>query len=307
MKKYSNFIIIIITIFFTIEFLINRILVFDAIFLSLNIWVNNIIPALFPFFIISDILISYNFVNYLPKWFISLFKYLFHIKKEAVLVFFLCIISGFPSNAKIARKMYDLGLLDEKEASHILAFTHFSNPLFILGTVSIFFFNDKKIGIIILLAHYLSNIIVGILLRNNGLNIDDYNKFDYNNNINFGDVFINAIKDAINSILLICGTLTSFLVISTIIVNQFNINGLIVKCLLEITIGLKELSLYNFSSLHLAMFSSFIISFGGICIHAQVKSQLIGSNISIKPFILGRIYQAFISLGLAFLFYNLLQ
>ena len=122
----------------------------------------------------------------------------------------------------------------------------------------------------------------------------------------FADVFINAIKSAIDTILLICGTLTCFLIMSTIIIHKFNFNEVFIKSILEITIGLKELSLYNLNDKHIIMLSSFIISFGGISIHTQVKAQLLGTNISIKPYLIGRLYQALISIPLAYIFYNLL-
>lgn len=309
MKKYINFIIIIVTCFFMIEFILNRELVFDTVAFSLNIWVKNVAPSLFPFFVLTDILISYNFVKYLPKWFVNFFSNLFNIKKEAVLVFFLSIISGFPSNAKNARKLYDMRVLNKEEASHLLMFTHFSNPLFILGTVAIYFLNNKNLGIIILLAHYLSNFIVAIIFRNNNFNNKSNNIASYNNNLYFGEVFVNAIKSAIDTILLICGTLTCFLIASSIIINRFDLsipNEIIVKSLLEITIGLKELSLCNISNLYLVMLSSFILSFGGLSVHMQVKSQLVGTDISYKPFFIGRIYQALISVVLAYIFYFIL-
>ena len=143
MKKYTNLLVIIITLFFLVELFINKNLVFNTISFSLDIWVNNLIPSLFPMFILSDILITYDFVKYIPKWFINIFSYLFNIKKECTLVFFLSMLSGFPSNSKNIRKLYDMNIINSKEASHMLMFTHFSNPLFILGTLSIFFRSEE--------------------------------------------------------------------------------------------------------------------------------------------------------------------
>ena len=309
MKKYINILILIITCYFTINFVINKQIVFNSVSFALNIWVNNLIPSLFPFFILTDILISYNITKYLPKFFINFFKNLFHIKKEAVLVFFLSMISGFPTNAKNVRKLYDMKIIDEKEASHILIFTHFSNPLFILATVAVLFFNKPYLGIIILLSHYISNIILAIIFRNNNFDIND-NDHIYNNNLHFSEIFIKAIKSAIDTILFICGTLTCFLVISTIIINQINFNHsleVIIKSILEITIGLKELSLCNLSDKYLVMLSSAILSFGGLSVHMQVKSQLIDTNISYKPFFIGRIYQALISIVLSYILFTILN
>ena len=307
MKKYTNLLVIIITLFFLVELFINKNLVFNTISFSLDIWVNNLIPSLFPMFILSDILITYNFVKYIPKWFINIFSYLFNIKKECTLVFFLSMLSGFPTNAKNIKKLYDMNIINGKEASHMLMFTHFSNPLFILGTLAIFFLNNKKLGIIILLSHYLSNFIIGIIFRK--LNtISSSISNEQEKNLHFGPVFVNAIKSSVDTLLLILGILTCFLIISTIIINRFDLNSynsLLVKSILEITMGLKELSLFNFSDLTKVVLSSCILSFGGLSVHMQVISQLIDTDISYKYFFVGRVFQVVISLFISYFIYFL--
>ncbi len=307
MKKYSNFLIVIITLFFLIEIFTNKNLIFNTISFSLDIWVNNLIPSLFPMFILSDILITYNFVKYIPKWFINIFSYLFNIKKECTLVFFLSMLSGFPTNAKNIRKLYDMNIINGREASHMLMFTHFSNPLFILGTLSIFFLNNKNLGIIILLSHYLSNFIIGVIVRKlNTISNNTSNQKE--KKLYFGPIFVNAIKSSIDTLLLILGTLTCFLIISAIIINRFDLNSynsLLIKSILEITMGLKELSLFSFSNLTKVILSSCILSFGGLSVHMQVISQLIDTDISYKSFFIGRILQVFISLILSYFIYQL--
>ena len=307
MKKYTNLLVIIITLFFLVELFINKNLIFNTISFSLDIWVNNLIPSLFPMFILTDILITYNFVKYIPKWFVNTFSYLFNVKKECVLIFFLSMLSGFPTNAKNIRKLYDMNIIDSKEASHMLMFTHFSNPLFILGTLAIFFLNNKELGIIILLSHYLSNFIIGIMFRK--LNIISNNtSHEKEKKLHFGPVFVNAIKSGVDTLLLILGTLTCFLIISSIIINRFNLNSyntLLIKSILEITMGLKELSLFNFSNLTKVMLSSCILSFGGLSVHMQIISQLIDTDISYKYFFIGRVFQVVISLFLSYFIYFL--
>ena len=174
-RKILNIIIIIITLFLLVQIIIKKSLVFDSINYALNIWVNNLVPTLFPFFIISDILINYKFTDYIPIIFRKICKYLFNITDNMITILILSIISGFPSNARNTRTLYENGEISLDEANHILIFSHFSNPLFILTTVAVFFFNNKFLGIILLVSHYLSNFILGILFRkyfNHDENID---------------------------------------------------------------------------------------------------------------------------------------
>ena len=300
MKKISlNTIIILITSIILINVLLNRELIFNTISFSLNIWVKNIIPSLFPFFVLSDILINYGIIKYVPNCIKKTFSKLFNIKEDCLVIFLLSMLSGFPSNARNTKNMYQKGIITKEEAEHILIFTHFSNPLFILGTVAIFFLNNKTYGLIILISHYLSNIILGIILRNKSSYSpsNHYNTFSPNRQ-NFGIVLSKSIKSSIDTLLMILGTLTCFLIISTLIIHNLNLNNYnstLIKGILEITMGLKDLSLLNINDIYKVVISSMFLSFGGLSVHMQVISELSDTDISYKPFIFGRFFHAIIA------------
>ena len=203
-----------------------------------------------------------------------------------ITILLLSIISGFPNNARNTRILYDKGLITLDEANHILIFSHFSNPAFVLTTVGIFFFNNNSIGIILLISHYLSNFILGILFRKY-FNHNDSNNLIYDNKINFGNVFVNAIKKSIDTILLICGIVTIFLLLSSVINNLFDLNvysSMIVKGILEITIGIEHLAKLNLPIIYKAVITSCFLSFGGLSVHMQVISQISDTKISYKYF-----------------------
>ena len=207
-------------------------------------------------------------------------------------------LSGFPSSAKYIKEMHIIGDLNEKEATKLLTFTHFSNPLFILTTVAIFFFNNKGIGIILLISHYLSNFILGILFRKyfNHDDKDTINKHNYN--IDFGTVLIGAIRKSIDTILLICGIVTIFLLLSSIISDIFNFNiysSMLVKGILEITIGIEALSKIPLSLTYKTVITSCFLAFGGFSVHMQVMSQIVDTDINYKYFFIGRLFQTVIS------------
>jgi len=297
-RKILNIIIIIITLFLLFQIIIKKSLVFNSINYALSIWVNNLIPTLFPFFIISDILINYKFTDYIPKIFRKICKYLFNINDNMITILLLSIISGFPSNARNTRILYDNGEISLDEANHILIFSHFSNPLFILTTVAIFFFNNKDLGIILLVSHYLSNFILGLLFRryfNHNDKLTSNSKVVKND---FGNVLIGAIKKSIDTILLICGIVTVFMLLSSIISNTFNFNiynSMLIKGILEITIGIEALSKLSLSITYKAVIASCFLAFGGLSVHMQVMSQIVDTDIKYKYFFIGRIYQMIIS------------
>lgn len=297
-NKIINIIIILSLIIILIEILLYKTIVFDSISISLNTWTTSIIPSLFPFFVISDILINYHITNYIPKPIKKTFSYLFGTSDQVTTIFFLSCLSGFPSNARNTRTLYDKKLITESEASHALIFTHFSNPLFILSTVSVLFLHNESFGIPILISHYLGNIILGIITKKNTTtNNINYTK-ETNKSQSFSTILINSIKSSIDTLLLILGTLTCFLVLSSLLINNLNLNpynSSIIKGLLEITMGLKSLSLLNIPDIYKIVISTMFISFGGLSVHLQVISQITDTKIKYYPFFIARIFHAIIS------------
>ena len=302
-RKILDVVIIFFTLFILYQVIVKKTLVFDSIKYSLNIWVNNLVPTLFPFFIISDVLISYNFTSFIPKVIKKTCKHLFNITDNMITILFLSIISGFPSNARNTRILYDNGMISLDEANHILIFSHFSNPLFILITVAIFFFNDRQIGIILLISHYLSNFFLGIMFRkyfiHNEIKINNISKHN-----SFGVIFINSIKKSIDTILLICGIVTVFMLLSSIISNTLDFNvysSMLIKGMLEITIGIESLGKLNLPIIYKAVIASCFLAFGGFSVHMQVMSQITNTDIKYYFFLVGRIFQTVLSGIITFL------
>ena len=311
MKKILTSIFIIgVLIFFGIEILIGSDVVLNTVKFSLNIWQANIFPSLFPFFVLSELLIQYGFVEFISELFKNIMGRLFCINGYASFVFVMSIISGFPSSAKYTRELYLDGKLSKDEASKLLTFTHFSNPLFILGTVSLLFIKNKDVGLLILLCHYAVNIIIGLIFR--GYAKSEYVKQDVSfkqaillmhekrmaNASSFGVVISNAILNSIQTLLLILGTVTIFLIITSIINNIIPFNDYyqaIISGIVEMTQGLKYVSLLDIPLRLKSVLTVMILSFGGFSVHIQVLSILSDTKISYIPFFTARLLHAALS------------
>ena len=81
---------------------------------------------------------------------------------------------------------------------------------------------------------------------------------------------------------------------------------MLIKGILEITMGLKDLSLLNLSPIYKTIISSMLISFGGLSIHMQVISLIINTPIKYKYFLQGRLYQTILSGLLSYIIYNII-
>ena len=298
---------------------------------GLVLWVNSIVPVLFPFFVATELLSHTNFTYYLGKILNRFMKPLFNVRGEGSFAFIMGIISGYPIGAKIAANFRENNICSKAECERLLSFTNNSGPLFIIGTVGISMFGNSTIGFLLLITHLLASLTVGVIFRfwkanakYTSIGANSYlNSKDNISLSNLGGIIGNSISSSINTILLIGGFVVLFSVIISILqtshllnlfsnfikplFNLLNIpskfaNG-IISGFLELTNGLNIIC--NIPSKKLSIniiIASFLLGLGGISILLQVWSTIAKTDLSIKPYILGKLLHGCISALYTFLF-----
>ena len=125
--------------------------------------------------------------------------------------------------------------------------------------------NDKKIGYIILFSHVISGLITGYLFRIKTVSIDRNKK---NNTIttlpSFGNALRKSIFDSLNTMFLLLGIVSIFLVLTTIIFEIVDLNPAnktIVAGILEMTQGIKLANGLGVSLLVKAILMTIFLSF----------------------------------------------
>ncbi len=262
---------------------------------ALNLFLTRVFVSLFPMFIINDLLINENIPFYFYKLFNNLFKKIFKTSGILAFILIMSLISGTPSSAYIIKNMYLDKKITVEEANHYLMFTYFSNPLFLTLMLSLSFNTHTLLKII--LIHYISNIIIGIIIRNKAPKISNNNIYIKNTSIS--SALIKSINKSMSTLLMILGTITFYMLIIYIINSILPLNNtlkVIISGFIEITKGLNLLNSLNISLKLKEIMAVSIISFGGLSINTQVKSILEDTNINYKYFLKGRILQTLISI-----------
>ena len=300
---------------------------------GLVLWANSIVPVLFPFFVATELLSHTNLTYYLGKILNRFMKPLFNVRGEGSFALIMGIISGYPIGAKIAANFRQNNICSKEECERLLSFTNNSGPLFIIGTVGITMFGNSTIGFLLLITHLLASITVGLVFRfwkfnkSSSSTITKFSNFQNSNeNIsisNLGGIIGNSISNSINTILMIGGFVVLFSVIISIfetsqlldiisnclkpLSDSFNIpinfNNGIVSGILELTNGLNIIC--NIPSKKLSIniiIASFLLGLGGFSIFLQVWSTIAKTDLSIKPYILGKLLHACFSAFYTFLF-----
>ncbi len=278
--------------------------VIKSVSFAVDICINNLFPSMLPFLILSSILSNYGFVELASNILSPIMRNIFHLNSNCAYVLILSLLSGSPANSKYIKELLDSNKITISDANQILLFSHFVNPIFIIGTIGTIFLGNKTYGFIILISHYLANLIIGIMLRKKEIPKNN----TYNNNFfnikskGFITTLKSAIKDTIDTLLVVFGTITSTLVFSSIINTYFNFNP-ILNGILEVTSGLKYISIESTTMFTKIILSTFFISFGGLSIHAQVMSILDNKNIRYLPYLEARLLQGLISSIIVYFLY----
>lgn len=271
MKK--NILIYIITIFFIYFTFINQTLIVNAVINSSLLFLTKVLPFFLPMYIISKILINYNFPVYISKLFNN---------NIYVYILLISFISGSPNNAILIKDLLNKNIITINEANKYIKCSFFQNPLFLYTMISNIF--NNKIAIIIIISQILSNIILYLIkpIKSKYTNIIK--------SISLSDLLVKTINESINILLYIYLSIVLFNIIIVLIPNSLsNFIGI-----LEITSGLNYLIISNNTILIKLLLTIIYISFGGLAIHLQIKSVLKDTNILYSNFLLSRFYQMII-------------
>ena len=284
-----------------LSLIVNPNLITNEIINALNSFINVLFPSIFPFFLLSDLLINYNFQEILNKLFSKLNNFLFHTSNSSNFVIVMSLLSGFPSGSKYIKTLYDRGELSLNQANYLITFTHFSNPLFLL-TVAKKIVNVKT-SYIILLCHIISNFIIGIITRPKEK--EKNRKVNVNISLDFSKALQKSITNSINLLIIILGNTCFFFYISELLSYYFKLNGIdlvMINGLLDLTKGISSISILNCNYIFKCVLILSFVSFGGINVHMQVLSILEDTKISYRNFLFGRMCQTALSITL-FLIY----
>ncbi|MDR6124300.1 sporulation integral membrane protein YlbJ [Bacillus sp. SLBN-46] len=302
---------------------------FDASIRGLNMWWEIVFPSLLPFFIVSEMLIGFGVVKFIGVLLEPLMRPLFKVPGVGGFVWAMGMASGFPAGAKFTARLRQEGHLTQIEAERLVSFTNSSNPLFIFGAVSVGFFYNPHLGVILALSHYLGNICVGLLMRFYGKESPEVasekrKKFKVRSALSalhqtrlkdnrpIGKLLGDAVNSSIQTLLMVGGFIILFSVINKLLYH-LHITATLAKAvevilssisfpemlsipfisgLFEITLGSQLTSqVQDATLLQKAMMTSFILGFSGFSVQAQVASILAQTDIRFQPFFIARILQ----------------
>lgn len=167
MKK-SRYFLIFIVIFFMTIFIANPIKYSTSIITGVKLFFINVFPTLFPFILFTKILNELDFSKDIARFIGKPLDRIFHTGYYSGYVFIISLFCGYPVSSKILYDLYSEGKIDKKYILPISSYTTNFNPLFIIGTIGGLLLKNTTFSIIILLSHYISSIVNGLIFATFG-------------------------------------------------------------------------------------------------------------------------------------------
>ena len=301
-KKYQELFAVLIILFLYLGIFINPSLIIESGISSINIFKTKLFPSIFPFFVLASLLLELGIATKISNKLNPIFKRLFHVEGNSSFIILVSIISGFPSGSKYVVESYKNKTIDRNTANYLLTFTHFANPLFILGTGGLIL-NNLSLAYKILIIQITSNIILGIILRPK--EIISSKKINNYQNKSLLEALPKAINDAIKLLLFMLGSITFFMFFSKLLTSFLSLNPFfetIITGILDMTSGISLVPSIDTTNYIRGLLVLTFITFGSFSVHLQVLNNIKEEDLEYKYFFFGRIIETSIALLLYILF-----
>ncbi len=261
---------------------------------GLNLCFYTIIPALFPFFVLSIILVSILNGQQIP--FLAPLCRLCHMPVGSGSILAVGLLGGYPVGAQAVMQAYNQGQISKGSARRLLGFCNNAGPAFVFGIIGSQFESRTAIWLLWFI-HMLSALTVGALLP------VDFQK-DMRLSVSKTLTVSQAMKKALEVTALVCGWVILFRILITflnrwmlwLLPTQYQVA---IYGLLELSNGCCALVSIANSGLRYILCAG-ILSFGGLCVAMQTTS--VTQEIGLGLYFPGKCLQCLISILLAGVF-----
>ena len=254
-----------------------------------------VIPALFPFMVISEIIVLSGTGLAISRPFARPMRRLFGVSEAGACAYILGLVCGFPIGAKTAVSMYDQGIITKRELERLMTFCNNPGSAFVISAVGVALLGNKMVGVALYLSLILSSLAVGIV----GKYFQGYKK---ENAVHQGiyiphDFSIKTVTDAVQSSAISMLTVCAYVVFFSALVGCVGALLSRIEMPREITaaiFGFFELSsgvgeaaaLEN--RVRSVLLCALFVGWSGLSVAFQIMSVAAGRDISFKPFFIAK-------------------
>lgn len=265
---------------------------------GLRLCARTVIPSLFPFLVLSELIVSGGIGGLLLKPFAGLLSRLFRLPPDGCCAMLLGMFCGFPVGARAAISAYDRGRLTRDEAERVICVSTEPSSAFLLNAVGVSLHGNRRYGSALLGITLLSALLIGLIAARipsaGEPRPDAPDPVVEPSGGSGARFFTDAIRQALNGMLTVsayvvffsafCGTLTA-------VVDRWHLPETLratVFCLTELSGGVSVASALTPPRLS-ALFTAFAVGWSGLSVHCQVLSVCDGRGLRMRRYFFAKL------------------
>ena len=291
-KQRPAFLTLLPTVLFLVLLLIFPSAVSDGIRSGLAVAYQNVIPAVLPFMIASDLFTTLD-LEIVEHSIGRLIGAIFHVSPLGGTVILIGIFGGFPIGARLCADLTKSGRISPGEAEGVLLCSSIASPAFVVTGVGTGMLQNTELGIklyvIVLLSHFLCALLIMACRKNT--------EFRQSSAIRLSRRFsiADAIEEAGASSLKIASCIAFFSGCSCILQRLIpdQLLSATISALLEI--GSGSISAINVGGKASLPLLAFCISFSGLSVYLQIKSFAEKAEIPTRTYFLGKLLSGIVA------------
>ena len=268
---------------------------------GMSLCARNVIPALFPFTVLSAVIVDLGFSDLVARSPLKLLGRVFGTGGAGATVPVMGALCGFPIGAMTAVRLFRRGDITKDEVSRLMLFSNNPSPAFLLGTIGSSFWSCRRFGALLYVLQLLSAMLIAALctLFWGGKHGESIKKKDSTNVARVSDIFVRAISDSAISTLNICSLILFFAalvgVLGTVLDNfpSFRELKVLVYGFLEMSGAASEAR--GIGGETGMIITALICGWSGLSVHFQIFSICREVGIRKGAYLLAKAFQGVVS------------
>ena len=285
---------------------------------GISLCVDVLIPSLFPFFVLSSLLISTGLAGLCARPLESFMRPLFGVGGAGAAALSLGLIGGYPVGARTVAQLVQRRECSQTEARRLSLFCNNCGPAFFIGAAGVGVFGAKEAGFLLLGANLTAAVLLGILFHVFGKETaqEETRKRERPAHSPLTTEFPQCVRNAFSSTLGVC----AYVILFSVLTRLADCSGLlpflvnVLSSLLpgenapvlcrSFCVGLMELSTGTAairdgvsSPLSLPL-AAFILGWGGLSVHCQSLPFWREAGVPSGPYLRARFLHGLLSAGI---------
>ena len=207
-ESTSRIAIFVLCLLFLFLFLYNSSSSSEQLFKGLRLCAETLIPSLFPYMVISEMLVRSGAVSFIAPAAGRVTKKLFRVSGAGGAALILGIICGFPVGAKTVAELYSQNMIEKDEAEKLMGICNLPSPPFIIFAVGDKLFGSREIGLFLYFNVLAVTLLQGMMKRKSSAIGADH--IAYNKAQPVFSLFTESVASAAGAVIKVCAFVAFF-------------------------------------------------------------------------------------------------